>query len=169
MDGNSYFGDDSCVGSLGKKQLRAGDFQFLNQLSRQIRAAMAELGSTRRYFGLIHGDLELPNWVFHRGQARPIDFDMFGLGYYLFDLAQVLWTHAMWEDYEHYRARFLDSYERVCPLNDVERRRLHLFEAIPLMEWISRRLRDDTAEAYAELRKWLPPTLRRLRELAKGP
>jgi Ser/Thr protein kinase RdoA (MazF antagonist) len=132
----------------------------------RIRAAALELGESRRHFGLIHGDLEPPNWVFHQGEARPIDFDQFGLGYYMHDLAQILWTHSMWPKYERYRARLLDAYERVRPLSAAERRHMRTFEAIPLIEWITRRRREGTKRSRMELRRWLPATMNRLEQLA---
>ena len=139
----------------------------LRRWNDRIRAAADDLGESRRHFGLSHGDREPPNWVFHRGEARPIDFDQFGLGYYLYDLAQILWTHSMWPKYEQYRARLLATYEGIRPLSKAERRHLRTFEAIPLIEWITRRRREGTAKARAELRRWLPATMNRLAELEK--
>jgi Ser/Thr protein kinase RdoA (MazF antagonist) len=127
---------------------------------------MTDLGESPRVFGLIHNDLEPPNWLFHHGEARPIDFDMFGAGYYLFDLAQVLWSHAMWPDYEGYRARLWTAYERVRPLQDMERQHARSFEALPLIDWLSRKIRIG---ATAELRHWLPATMKLLREWFKAP
>jgi Ser/Thr protein kinase RdoA (MazF antagonist) len=161
FDADHFFGDDSCVGAPGRKRLSGRDFDHLRRWADRIRGAMADLGESRRVFGLIHNDLEPPNWLFHHGQARPIDFDMFGVGYYLFDLAQVLWTHALWEDFERHRARLLGAYERIRPLSDLERRHARSFEAIPLIDWISRKFRIGASE---ELRRWLPATMKRLRE-----
>jgi len=41
-------------------------------------------------FGLIHGDLHHENFLFHRGEARAIDFDDCGWGFHLYDLAVTL-------------------------------------------------------------------------------
>jgi Ser/Thr protein kinase RdoA (MazF antagonist) len=155
------------IGSLaGVRRMDADHFRcHLKGWNDRIRRAIDDLGESRRYFGLVHGDLEPPNWVFHHGNARPIDFDMFGVGYYLFDLAQILWTHSMWPKYEQYRARLLTAYERVRPLRKLERQHIRTFEAIPLIEWITRRRREGTSRSRAELRRWLPATMNRLATL----
>jgi Ser/Thr protein kinase RdoA (MazF antagonist) len=157
------------IGSLaGVRRMDAVHFRcHLKGWNDRIRAAIDDLGESRRHFGLIHGDLEPPNWVFHQGQARPIDFDMFGVGYYLFDLAQILWTHSMWPKYEQYRSRLLTAYGRVRPLSKAERKHIRTFEAIPLIEWITRRRREGTDRSRAELRRWLPATMKRLSELSE--
>jgi Ser/Thr protein kinase RdoA (MazF antagonist) len=160
LDARFFFGADSCVGALGRAKLSARDSDHLRRWAARIRRAMAELGESRPVFGLVHNDLEPPNWVFRAGRACPIDFDMFGVGYYLHDLAQVLWTHAMWTDYPACRNRLLAAYERVRTLGAVECRHAKSFEALPLIDWISRKLRVD---AEAELERWLPATMKLLR------
>jgi Ser/Thr protein kinase RdoA (MazF antagonist) len=142
------------------------DRDLLAGLARRTRNAMNDLGESPRRFGLIHGDLGPANWVFHRDEARPIDFDEFGVGYFLFDLVQVLWSHSMWRDYDTHMARLLEAYERFRPLDDVERRHLRLFETLPLVDWINRTLRANDRGA---LKGWLPPTIKCLRRLAADP
>lgn len=52
---------------------------------------MDRWGQGREVYGLIHGDLGLDtNLLFWGGQARAIDFDDSGYGYYLYDLPLVL-------------------------------------------------------------------------------
>ena len=99
-------------------RLARRDRELLNHLARRTRRAMNDLGESPQTFGLIHGDLGPANWVFLRGEARPIDFDEFGVGYFLFDLVQVLWTHSMWPDYDAHMSRLLESYESVRALDD---------------------------------------------------
>ena len=139
------------------------DHKLLGRLEQRVRDAMRELGESRRRFGVIHGDLGPDNWVFFRTDPRPIDFEELGVGHFLFDLVQVLWTHLMWPDYDQHLARLLAAYERVRPLDDVERRHLRLFETLPLVDWMTRTLRaNDTAA----LNRWLAPTLKCMRDRA---
>src|SRR5437763_73921 len=63
------------------------------------------------------------------------------------------------------RARLLTAYERVRPLSEKERRHLRAFEALPLIEWITRRRREGTVKSRRELRRWGPATMNRLAEL----
>jgi Ser/Thr protein kinase RdoA (MazF antagonist) len=149
FDADYFFATD--YSSLARR-----DRTLLARLARRARDAMHDLRESRRRFGLIHGDLGPANWVFHRGDARPIDFDEFGVGYFLFDFVQVLWTHSMWRDYDDHMSRLVASYERVRPLDGVERRHLQLFQALPQVDWITRTLRaGDTAT----LKRWLPQAI----------
>ncbi len=77
-----------------------------------VRSAMDELGQSADVFGLIHADLLLKNILFHQDQARPLDFEYGGWGYYLYDLTPLLWQlrhddrydelrDALWEGYNH--------------------------------------------------------------------
>src|SRR5262249_24368986 len=109
--------------------------------------------------GLIHGDLEPPNWVFHSGEARPIDFDEFGAGFFLFDLMQIVWTHALWPDYPQFRASLLEGYESVRPIAPDLKSLLDLFQAIAFFEWLNHRL-SEGSDAQSELRRWRGPTVR---------
>ena len=72
----------------------------------------------------------------------------------------------MWPGYPDYRDVFLRAYESVRPLTAKERRHLPAFEMLPLMEWITRALRRRHENDGEVLRRWLPPTMKRLRELA---
>jgi len=85
----------------------------------QIRQVMDKLGQEPSAFGLIHADLflgEEGNVLFHKDQARPIDFDDCGFGYWVYDLAVPL---AHWQKsplWAAYRQALLDGYTRVRPL-----------------------------------------------------
>ncbi len=85
------------------------------------------LGTGRDVFGLIHGDLIFPNVLFHRGQARPIDFDDCGFGYFLYDMAILLDRIEMRPDYRVLRAALLDGYRQVRPLTGEQEAYLDLF------------------------------------------
>lgn len=115
---------------------------------------MRRTENSRAHVGLIHGDLEPPNWVFRGGMPHAIDFDEFGVGPYLFDLLQVIWTHAMWAEYPRFRADLLLGNESLRPLTVRDRRELDLYQAIPLIVWLNRGMKQDAA-AQAEFGKWV--------------
>ena len=96
------------------------------------RQVLAELGKGSDVFGLIHADLSLGgdgNVLFSGGEARPIDFDDCGYGYWIYDLASALthWqTHPQWAVY---RQALLDGYASVRPPPEEQLADLGLFMA----------------------------------------
>jgi Ser/Thr protein kinase RdoA (MazF antagonist) len=106
-----------------------GPFQ---QVADEIRQLMDTWGKAPGVFGLIHADLCIgkdANVLFHQGQARPIDFDDCGYGYWVYDLATALthWqTHPQWKIYHQ---ALLDGYASVRPLPKEQLAHLGLFMA----------------------------------------
>ena len=164
LDEDSFFGQASCTGALGREMLKPREFDTVRRAAQKIRRAMRDVCRRDGEIGLIHGDLEPSNWVFHAGDARPIDFDEFGVGHFLFDLMQVVWTHAMWPDYPKYRAALLEGYESLRPIPDDVRPHLDLFQAVAFVQWLNKGLPCDQAE-HADFQRWLQPTVRRIGEL----
>ena len=59
---------------------------------------MDDWGKGSNVYGLIHADLGTKaNVLFHKGEARAIDFDDSGYGYWMYDLTTPLYD---WEDDE---------------------------------------------------------------------
>jgi Ser/Thr protein kinase RdoA (MazF antagonist) len=80
-------------------------------VSRETREIMDGWGKSPDVYGLIHGDLGIDaNVLFWRGEARAIDFDDSGLGYWAYDLAVSL-EHCR-EDplFQAYRDALLEGY-----------------------------------------------------------
>jgi Ser/Thr protein kinase RdoA (MazF antagonist) len=79
-------------------------------------------------FGLIHADLGVDaNVLFRHGEARAIDFDDSGFGYWIYDLAIAL-EHC-WEDprLPEYRDALLNGYSKIRPLPENQLQHLQLF------------------------------------------
>jgi len=74
-------------------------------------------------FGLIHGVFTFDNVPFHRGEARFIDFDDCGQGYFLYDLAILLDRLEWRQDYQS----LLSGYREERPLSASNERTLDLF------------------------------------------
>jgi Ser/Thr protein kinase RdoA (MazF antagonist) len=99
-------------------------------IAEKVKLVMDELGKVREVYGLIHGDLGLDaNILFWKGEARAIDFDDSGFGYYLYDLALAL-EHCQ-EDpaLPKFRGALLDGYSRVRTISEDQVTHMDLFLA----------------------------------------
>lgn len=90
-----------------------GPFRAVAEMARRI---MRELGRGPDAFGLIHADLHLGNVLFSGGQARAIDFDDCGFGYWAYDFAVPLCESLDCENRRDLRAALLHGYAQVRPL-----------------------------------------------------
>jgi Ser/Thr protein kinase RdoA (MazF antagonist) len=98
----------------------------------QVRGVMAELGYAGDVFGLIHADLFLGgdgNVLFSGGEARPIDFDDCGYGFWVYDLAVPLCHWQGTAAWPAVRDALLDSYTQIRPLPEKQLTHLDLFMA----------------------------------------
>lgn len=101
--------------------------------------------------GLIHGDLNPGNIVFHGAEARPIDFGACGFGHYLYDFGWAL-SHIPPSLREHVIRAYAGH--RALPDDHVELLE-HFFFASQL----------DTMSFWlglADWEEWLPDSIRRL-------
>ncbi len=106
-----------------------------------------------RSFGVIHADLT-PENVLRRadGAHVAIDFDDFGEGYYLFDLATILWWASRLDDVADLRVALLDGYTAVRPLGP----ELAALDALVIargssyLGWAADRAGDDAAQWIAD-------------------
>src|SRR5262249_8380960 len=74
------------------------------------------LGEGLEAFGLIHADLHFDNVLFAAKEARAIDFDDCGYGYWVYDMAAALrpWrTEANWPTFLQ---AFSQGYAGICAL-----------------------------------------------------
>jgi Ser/Thr protein kinase RdoA (MazF antagonist) len=164
LDEDSFFGRATCAGPRGREILKSNEYDVVRRAAQKIRRVMRSLRDRPEQVGLIHADLEPANWVFHRGDARPIDFDEFGVGHFLFDLMQVIWTHGMWPDYPNFRKSLLDGYESLRPIPRDLRPHLDLFQAICFVQWLNKGLSIDQDE-QADFQRWRGPTVQRIATL----
>ena len=77
-----------------------------------------------------------------------IDFDDFGDGWYLFDLATPLFFFQGHPDYAAFRASLLEGYRAERPLSEAEERLLDLFlvaRGYTYLGWAATRPETDTA------------------------
>ena len=86
-DPEGFFGLSSpLLNGTAQGLLKPEEFGVVMRAHAKVCGAMERAGYGGDRYGLIHADLEPANWVFHGREARPLDFDEFGAGHYLFDL-----------------------------------------------------------------------------------
>lgn len=88
----------------------AAQLDVMRAVAARVEAAMEALSKHPQAFGLIHGDLLLPNLLFAQGRACALDFEYCGWGFYLYDLAPLLWQLKPLPDYEHFAAAYWQAY-----------------------------------------------------------
>jgi Ser/Thr protein kinase RdoA (MazF antagonist) len=97
---------------------------------------MDELGQGPDVYGLIHADLGVDaNVLFWKGEARAIDFDDSGFGYWVYDLAVSL-EHCR-EDaaFPQFRDALLDGYAEMRSLSEEQLKHLNLLMAALDVYW----------------------------------
>jgi Ser/Thr protein kinase RdoA (MazF antagonist) len=102
----------------------------LAAVGEKAKMAMRALGESSDAWGLIHADLHLDNVLFHREEARPIDFDDCGFGYWVYDIAVALWEQRMTSAYPAIQQAFLAGYASHQPLPLEQLAYLDLFIAV---------------------------------------
>ncbi len=156
---------------LAKAMLDPQRLAIVDRAESITRSAMAQLGEDSSVFGLIHGDLHQMNYVFLKGEARALDFDDCGWGYFLGDMGATLGPLVSRTDFASLRAAFLHGYRSVRPLDAGHERMLTSFliaDRLRIALWMSGRsdnpdLRDsiegfvrDRVDQIDEMMRWRP-------------
>ena len=155
-DWEGLFGDDDAGFNLSGQAwtLLPQPYRELFQAAaRHIGRIMRQLGQGADVYGLIHADLTLANVLFSGGEARAIDFDDCGSGYWVYDLAVVLYECLEHENRLAFRAALLDGYTRVRPLPQEQLLQLDAFimaRVVTLVLW-----EIDRAEVNPSFRQGL--------------
>ncbi|GAA4561273.1 phosphotransferase enzyme family protein [Planotetraspora kaengkrachanensis] len=131
----------------------SGGGPIVQAVIERARTARDSLGRDPAVFGLIHADLHQENYLFHRGEARAIDFDDCGYGPYVYDLAVTLSELKRRPDYPDLRSALLYGYRGVRPLPASHERLIDVFialRAVQLMMWtVEHRDQPMFREAWA--------------------
>jgi Ser/Thr protein kinase RdoA (MazF antagonist) len=105
-------------------------FGAFQEVTTRVEQVMEEWGKGPDVYGLIHADLGTKaNVLFHGREARPIDFDDGGFGYWVYDLAMPL---ADWEGeavWPVYRDALLLGYREKRSIPEEQLDQLELFQA----------------------------------------
>ena len=129
-------------------------------VAQEVGRVMKRWGRSADVFGLIHGDCGLDaNVLFDHGEARIIDFDGSGFGYYVYDLALAL-EHC-WEDadYTLNREALLEGYVEHRDLSRDQLQQMDLFLAafyVYMSLWTAAmdQVRPDSPHGPSRRQRW---------------
>ena len=134
--------------------LSRNDWGVVEAAAERVYAVMGEVGEAPSDFGLIHGDFHNRNYLFHKGQVRPIDFSFCGDGFYLADLSYALCS--LW-----HRSVFLNGYESFRPLPQEHRPLIETFMVSGILGETAFHLRNARERGQPfEHPTWLVTSLR---------
>ena len=132
-DWETFFGDTMEYGGINAAavwDLLPVDLRrMFDEVATRVGTCMAQLGTDRETFGLIHADLHLDNTLFAAGEARLIDFDDCGFGFRMYDVAVALWELRHRGDYAAFRDALVDGYTEHRELADEQLDHLDAFIA----------------------------------------
>ncbi|MCU0499347.1 MAG: phosphotransferase [Anaerolineae bacterium] len=116
LDAEGLFGAQSPYQSTTEDALiNPSQREIIHQAETVILAHLTDLDTKPDSFGLIHGDLIPKNLIFDGDQVIALDFDDCGFGYYLYDLAPLLWFMRDQPDYPVIRAALVEGYRSIRP------------------------------------------------------
>ena len=158
------WGDPARLGCLS-----AGDADLLRAAGTRLYGRLSEASVTHGEYGVIHADLTFEN-VLVRGESSDgsdgsdaeiilIDFDDFGEGWFIFDLATPLFWLTPHPRYRAFETAVLEGYESVRPLGvafDELWESLLLARGLTYLGWAADRPGDPASEFAADhLTPWL--------------
>ncbi len=132
LDHQGLFGVESPYGSADESSaLAAGQGEVFAQVAQRVGQVMARLDGQRDNFGLIHADLLAKNALFEGDSIAALDFEYSGWGYFLYDLAPLLWQlrGERSADYDQLEGALLDGYLSARLDANVDREALEVFIA----------------------------------------
>ncbi len=132
LDWQGLFGTDSPYHVQDSAyRLSAEQLDVFAQVAQRLRAVMLQLGQSRDSFGSIHGDLLAKNILFIDGVPAALDFEYCAAGYFLYDLAPLLWQlkGERAEDYDRLEDELWSGYTSIKQRDTFERGLLEDFIA----------------------------------------
>ena len=147
---DGFFGTGAGLGASAEvwSLLPAAYRPLFEDVALCTRELMNSLGEGPEAWGLIHADLHANNLLLSGGQARPIDFDDCGWGYWAYDFCVALGRHVVQEDAEASASReaLLRGYARHRPVPHEQLAHMKSFAAarrVALALWVVGRSRDN--------------------------
>ena len=138
----------------------------LHRASDTVGAFLQTFPQNAETFGLIHYDLHAGNFLFTKDAANLIDFDECGWGYYLFDLAHILFEFVDHPDFESFQRIAVEQYRAQAgpgSLRDDAMVPFLALQAVAYANWMYRLFwRDGRTDA---LGYWIPRIVQRIQKL----
>ncbi len=132
-DRNGLWGDDTGTGYTADEvwpRIPRRYFEAFQEVTTRVEQVMEDWGKGPDVYGLIHADLGTEaNVLFHRGEARAIDFDDGGYGYWVYDLAIPLVDLEGDDALPTYRDALLEGYSEIRSIPEEQLEKLELFQA----------------------------------------
>lgn len=139
---------------LALQNLSHDETTLLRAAVARLRHELAALSTSADTYGVIHADLTPENvLVGDNDQLVLIDFDDFGEGWHLFDLATTLFFFQPHPLYESYRVALLEGYSSVRPYPErfLDAWDTMLFaRGLTYLGWAASRRGDEAAEYIVE-------------------
>lgn len=132
-DRNGLWGDDTGTNLTGdevRSKIPRKYLEDFNKITTDVEQVMEDWGKGSNVYGLIHADLGTKaNVLFHKGEARPIDFDDGAYGYWMYDLAIPLCDWEGEDVWSSFREALLEGYLELCFIPSEQIEKLELFQA----------------------------------------
>ncbi|MGD9537892.1 MAG: phosphotransferase enzyme family protein [Alphaproteobacteria bacterium] len=119
----------------------------------RARRDLIAYGTSPVHYGLIHSDINLDNFLEHRGRIKVIDFDDTAFGWHLFDLATITIFFRAPEHRDTIRRPIVEGYRELRPLPDDELAWLLLFQlarGFTYLGWVHTRHETETARRITQ-------------------
>ena len=126
----------------------AEDRRLIDTAEKRIRERLLSLGTAPEFFGVIHADFTPENVLAAGSDFVLIDFDDFGEGWWLFDLATILFWYHRHPRADDYRAALLDGYRKAAEIPQRALEELDTFvlaRALTYLGWAADRPDDETS------------------------
>ena len=118
-----------------------------------ISRRLDRYGKTPQNYGIIHADLRDTNIIVEGDVIKVIDFDDFGFGWHLHDLASALTFIEDREDVPDLVNAWLDGYRAVLPFTDTDFVEIDTFilqRRIQMLAWLASHQDSTPVQGYME-------------------
>ena len=104
------------------------DLKILDDAQKKIRRKLDDYGKTPDKYGVIHSDFRFSNILLKDEDFVILDFDDFGDGWYMFDVASVLALNEDRENAGEIMSSIIRGYEKVRKMSDEDKAMLSTFQ-----------------------------------------
>ena len=134
--------------------LSSGQRELIQLMRNRIRDQLSQYDKGPEHYGFIHADLVVENILVSDRHVRIIDFDDAGFGWYLFDIATVLFFFLDDPGYQLAYDALISGYRSERELTDETLEDLPLFLAArstTYLGWVHTRSETETAQELAPM------------------